>query len=85
MTTTTTTDILADLDAQLDDTVPCEWSSDVDCDQPAEWQITYTVGPFIPPQHLFACTPHKEHLVHHATSCPNCSRLITVESAVRIR
>jgi hypothetical protein len=82
--TTTATDILADLDAQLDDTVPCEWSNDVDCDQPAEWQITYTVG-VIPPQHLFACTPHKEHLVHHATSCPNCSRLITVESAVRIR
>jgi hypothetical protein len=84
MTTAVDTDILADFDAQLGDTVPCEWSSDVDCDQPAEWQIHCTVG-VIPPQHLFACTPHKEHLVHHATSCPNCSRLITVESAVRIR
>lgn len=80
--TTAATDILTRLD--FDPTTPCQHETEAAaCDQPAEWQITFTIdrGTF----HMYLCTAHKELVVEHVQTCPAHCRLVTIQRVEAIR
>lgn len=80
--TTAATDILTALD--FDPTIPCQHETEAAaCDQPAEWQITFTIdsGTF----HMYLCTAHKEIVVEHVADCPAHRESVTIERVEAIR